>query len=410
MKGSFYKRGSTWSYMLDVGTDPVTGKRKQKSKGGFKTKKEAQAAAALILTEFNTGTYVEEKKMTFEELSDLWFDSYQKLGNPKKQGTFRIRNIERRRFLPFLKKILVSDISHERYQKTLIDLKEGVKDELGNVIKKGLADNTISGAHATAVMIFEYGIKIGAIKNNPAKNAYVPRDTKSVKDLEENNEIPKYLEKDELTRFLETAKDHGLEFDYEIFTTLAYTGLRVGELCALKEGDLNFDEDKMRITKTLYNPTNRYNLYAIHTPKTKSSIREIDVDHEVMSSLKDLLVQHTFEKRRKKTKYHDEGFVFARVGEYAGYPLVIKIVNNRMKRLLKLAELNPDLSPHSLRHTHVSLLAEAGASLEQIMQRLGHSNDDITKRIYLHITKPKRKEAAQKFSELMKASKKPDDC
>ncbi|WP_274484423.1 tyrosine-type recombinase/integrase [Paenibacillus polymyxa] len=64
-----------------------------------------------------------------------------------------------------------------------------------------------------------------------------------------------------------------------------------------------------------------------------------------------------------------------------------------MKRLLKLAGLNQELTPHSLRHTHTLLLAEIGISLEQIMHRLGHSNDDITKRIYLHITKPKRKEA-----------------
>ncbi|KJD43828.1 integrase [Paenibacillus terrae] len=84
------------------------------------------------------------------------------------------------------------------------------------------------------------------------------------------------------------------------------------------------------------------------------------------------------------------------------------MVELRMKRLLKLAGLNPDLTPHSLRHTHTSLLAEAEATLEQIMQRLGHANDEITRRIYLHITKPKRKEAAQKFSELMRASKKSD--
>ncbi|OPG94127.1 site-specific integrase [Chryseobacterium mucoviscidosis] len=410
MKGSFYKRGNTWSYMLDVGTDPITGKRKQKSKGGFKTKKEAQAFAATILSEMNSGTYLEEKKMTFEELSDLWFESYGKLGNPKKLGTIRIRDSERKRFLQFFKKIIVSEISHDQYQQALITLKKGHMDDNGKTIIKGLADNSVSGTHATGVMIFEYGVKIGAIKNNPAKGAFIPKETKTVKDLEENNELPKYLEKDELSRFLETAKNHGLEFDYEIFNTLAYTGLRVGELCSLKENDLNFEEDKIRITKTVYNPTNRYNLYSVHTPKTKASIREIDVDPEVMLNLKDLLLQHGFEKKRKQNKYHDEGFVFARTGEYAGYPLVIKIVNNRMKRLLKLAKLNPDLSPHSLRHTHVSLLAEAGASLEQIMQRLGHSNDEITRRIYLHITKPKRKEAAQKFSELMKASKKPDDC
>jgi integrase len=53
-------------------------------------------------------------------------------------------------------------------------------------------------------------------------------------------------------------------------------------------------------------------------------------------------------------------------------------------------------------------LVEIGVSLEQIMQRLGHSNDEITRKIYLHITKPKRKEASQKFGELMRASKKID--
>nr|WP_013309216.1 tyrosine-type recombinase/integrase [Paenibacillus polymyxa] len=67
-----------------------------------------------------------------------------------------------------------------------------------------------------------------------------------------------------------------------------------------------------------------------------------------------------------------------------------------------------ELTPHSLRHTHTLLLAEIGISLEQIMHRLGHSNDDIIKRIHLHITKPKRKEASHKFGELMRASKKND--
>ena len=46
-----------------------------------------------------------------------------------------------------------------------------------------------------------------------------------------------------------------------------------------------------------------------------------------------------------------------------------------MARLLRIAELNPELTPHSLRHTHTSFLAEAGVSLEQIMDRLGHSDD-----------------------------------
>ncbi len=71
--------------------------------------------------------------------------------------------------------------------------------------------------------------------------------------------------------------------------------------------------------------------------------------------------------------YHDKGFVFAA---------------QKMKKP---------------RHTHTSLLAEAGVSLEQIMHRLGHSNDAITRNVYLHVTKPKRKEASHKFAELMKS-------
>lgn len=72
-----------------------------------------------------------------------------------------------------------------------------------------------------------------------------------------------------------------------------------------------------------------------------------------------------------------------------------------MRSLLKIAELNTNLTPHSLRHTHTSLLAEAGVSLPQIMERLGHKDEDTTKNVYLHVTKEMKKEASQKFKELM---------
>jgi integrase len=73
-----------------------------------------------------------------------------------------------------------------------------------------------------------------------------------------------------------------------------------------------------------------------------------------------------------------------------------------MARLLKLAGLNAALTPHSLRHTHTSLLAEAGVPLQEIMDRLGHKDDTTTKQVYLHVTKTRKKEASQKFGELMR--------
>ncbi|MCY7738421.1 tyrosine-type recombinase/integrase [Bacillus safensis] len=100
--------------------------------------------------------------------------------------------------------------------------------------------------------------------------------------------------------------------------------------------------------------------------------------------------------------YHDKDFVLASIDEeLPSYPLYIKKIENRMRRLLKIAELNPELTPYSLHHTHTSLLAEAGVSLPQIMERLGHKDEDTTKNVYLHVTKEMKKEASQKFKELM---------
>lgn len=68
-----------------------------------------------------------------------------------------------------------------------------------------------------------------------------------------------------------------------------------------------------------------------------------------------------------------------------------------------IVSLNKMLTPHSLRHTHTSLLAEARVSLEQIMDRLGHTEDQITKNVYLYVIQEIKKEASQKFSELMRS-------
>ncbi|MNW40145.1 site-specific tyrosine recombinase XerC [compost metagenome] len=119
-----------------------------------------------------------------------------------------------------------------------------------------------------------------------------------------------------------------------------------------------------------------------------------------------MLAQHKLKqneiKQMNKETYYDHDFVFAKTEQNKGYPELIKTIHNRMRRLLRLAGLNEELSPHSLRHTHVSLLAEAGADIFQIIERLGHSSDEQIRTVYLHVTKTMKKEASKKFSELMK--------
>ncbi|WHY72639.1 site-specific integrase [Fictibacillus enclensis] len=161
----------------------------------------------------------------------------------------------------------------------------------------------------------------------------------------------------------ETSAQKGLDLDYLIFLTLSYTGMRAGELVALKWKDIDFDEHTISITKTYYNPTNNTLEYQLVTRKSK---RTIVVDKEVIAALKKhMLVQKKVQEHFGEA-YLDEGFIFAKKEKQPGYPIFVKTVENRMARLLKLAGLNSELTPHSLRHAHTSLLAEAKVGLEEL--------------------------------------------
>ncbi|MFE1246073.1 site-specific integrase [Fictibacillus sp. NPDC058756] len=197
----------------------------------------------------------------------------------------------------------------------------------------------------------------------------------------------KYLEKEQLALFLETAKDNGLEHDYLVFLILSYTGIRVGELVALKWKDIDFKNHTISITKTYYNPNNNAVVYQLLPPKTRKSRRKIIVDKDVIKVLKEHKKIQNKVIEQLGNNYYNHDFIFAKMKRHFGYPIVIKNVRDRMKRLLTIADLNSELTPHSLRHTHTSLLAEAGVSLEQIMDRLGHTDDQITKNVYLHVMK-----------------------
>ncbi|MFD1708550.1 tyrosine-type recombinase/integrase [Siminovitchia sediminis] len=79
-----------------------------------------------------------------------------------------------------------------------------------------------------------------------------------------------------------------------------------------------------------------------------------------------------------------------------------KVVETRLKRLLKMAGINKNITPHSFRHTHTSLLIEAGVGVKEIQQRLGHTDINTTMNIYAHMTANMEEKASHQFSELMK--------
>ena len=390
MEGYFRKRGKKWYYAVDVGIKASTGERDREFKGGFKTKKEAQDAAAALINDLNQGTYVKEANILFKDFVEEWLELYQGTGKVK-ISTVRVRKHEYGRLKTYFAHYKMKDITRKMYQNALNKLKA-----------EGLSKSTLEGIHCTGRMIFKKAIELGYIKLDPTQFAIIPQSQQTVEELEAETDIPEYLEKEELSIFLKMAKQKGLEMDVLIFIALAYTGMRAGELCALKWKDIDFDECTISITKTYYNPTNNTIKYKLLPPKTKSSRRVIEVDAVVITELEAHRAQQNVVKMKHRKVYHNKDFIFAMTDKNYGYPIYVKKIENRMARLLKLTGLNQELTPHSLRHTHTSLLAEAKVGLEEIMERLGHADDEITRRVYLHVTKTMKKEASQKFSELMK--------
>ena len=390
MQGYFRKRGDKWSFTLDRGMEPATGKRKQKTKTGFATKKDAQLAAARMAQELDGGVYIEEQNILFKDFAAEWLKLYESTGKVK-ISTVRVRKHEIGALSPYFANLQMKKVTKKIYQDALYSLKD--HDEY--------AHNTLKGIHRAGKMIFAKAVEMDVIKIDPTVYAQLPVSQKTVEELEGEVDVPKYLEKEELGLFLRTAREEGKEIDYTAFVLLAYSGLRVGEMLALKWKDINFETGEISITKTYYNPTNNMVKYKLLPPKTKKSRRVIDVPQIVLVELERHRSRQNIIKMKYRKSYYDEGFVFTKIHKNPGYPELIKIIENRMTGLLKLAGLNTVLTPHSLRHTHTSLLAEAGVDLLQIMDRLGHTDDQTTKNIYLHVTKTMKKEASQKFAQLM---------
>jgi integrase len=403
--------------MLDLGKKP-DGSRNQKKRGGFDTKDDAEAAAAIMMEQYKTNTLPEDvarreaeerlrleeaKKeeerlnISLEELAEQWLESYKVTGKRKRMNTIRIRNNDINRLSRCFNKP-VREITHEDYQTTLIQLKEGTHEQF----KSKFTTNTINSTHTTAKMIFQFGIKHKFLEDNPAKDAHVPQDYQTVEEIEQWEDIPDFLERDELLIFLDTAYKFGVPLDYEIFTMLAYTGIRIGELEGLQEQAFKPSINKIKIIKNYTNETNNYKKFELGPPKTTSSIRELEIDAEITTMMLGLIEKSKMIKHNNPT-YYDQGFIFGQQkGRYLGYPIPEAVINKRMKRIIRISGLDKDLSPHSMRHTFTSLMAEAGVSLEQVMEMLGHANDKMTTRVYLHTTKPKKRDAVEKYSNLLK--------
>src|SRR5690625_179066 len=263
--------------------------------------------------------------------------------------------------------------------------------------KEGYAQTTISGVNTCANMIFKYAVRNKLLIENPRQDAFIPKKAITVEDLEKDIISNLYFDQNELFIFLDAVLKIGLELDMERFYTIAFSGMRPGELTALKKPDLDFKNNTIRISKTLHNENNNIKEYRLDTTKTNKA-RTINMDEKVMTMLKKLVQRNDEHKMKYRTvieDFHDENFLFQRPN---GYPFSIKNLGDRMRRIMKCIKVDKRLTPHSFRHTHISMMTEAGVDLPTIMKRVGHEDPDTTLKVYTHVTEKMKIESIDQIA------------
>lgn len=189
-------------------------------------------------------------------------------------------------------------------------------------------------------------------------------------------ESRKYLEKDEINILLEYMSSRGLWHWYYFSSMLLLTGMRCGELIALKDESVDIKNSVIHVIATY-----DYRNDVVTVPKTDKSVRDIHIQPELALLIKkcrlwrkQMLLANGFKSNLFIPCIH--------TGSYTSYDAYGKFLREASEH-----ELNQRISPHKLRHTHASLLAEAGMTDDQIARRLGHNHSKVTHDIYIHVTK-----------------------
>ena len=184
---------------------------------------------------------------------------------------------------------------------------------------------------------------------------------------------------------------------YPAMHLLVYTGIRRGELLALKWGAINFEKCELRIVSSLGRRSNGLNSTKPKTARGNRVITLATSTVDVMRYYKKLQEQH---KVMMAGAYEDNGIMFA---DDFGRWLNPMRLTRRVKSLGKQIG-HPDAGPHNLRHFNGSVSIDAGVNLVVVSERLGHSNPTITLAIYAHALPGKQKQAADDFERVMDES------
>ena len=375
MEGSIRKRGSkSWELTLDLGRDEK-GKRDRRYFTVHGTKKQAQQRLRELLTEVDGGIVPSPERIKMREWLARWMSDCV-VGYLSQATQDRYGGIIKNHLNPAVGHIELRKLSPGHVQAMQQKLLQGGMDPTG----VNLVRTVLSGA-------MRHALGLELIVRNPVAATKAPPDP--------DREVqPPPVEA--VIKMLGLAEEQD-DWLYPAMHLLVYTGIRRGELLALKWGAINFEKCELRIVSSLGRRSNGLNLTKPKTARGNRVITLATSTVDVMRYYKKLQEQH---KVMMAGAYEDNGIMFA---DELGRWLNPMRLTRRVKSLGKQIG-HPDAGPHNLRHFNGSVSIDAGVNLVVVSERLGHSNPTITLAIYAHALPGKQKQAADDFERVMDES------
>ncbi|MFJ8064853.1 tyrosine-type recombinase/integrase [Psychrobacillus sp. NPDC096426] len=364
---------TTWRCVADGPPNPITGERKQISRRG-KSKSHAKERVEQAIEALKSA-YNFDSKVKFNNFGIGWMELYRLRGNKDNTNEYREHCIG----------LLNRYFANKRVTAiTTLDIQGAIND----LFEQETSQNTLRGVLNVAKMMFTYAKEIGLTSINPVEAVFVPKQKIKLEEVTGEEVSKLYLETNELKVFLSFVDQYRNIMYRTLIYLITFTGMRPGEAIALKTDDIDLDKKIIRITKTVYAKANRKGDFELTPPKTNSSVRVIDLDDIIVEMISELY------RYREEREWIISEFVF---GDKDGVPPTVKLLNQTVRRIGNKTSIKKQFRTYILRHTHISLLAEAGVDLNYIMNRVGHKNSNTTTQIYLHVTSGMRENASQKM-------------
>ncbi|MCY9350689.1 site-specific integrase [Bacillus licheniformis] len=367
-------KGYTWSFTLDLGRDPSTGKRKQITRRGFETKKEAEQVAATITHEIEKETFIREKDILFKDFIIDFLELVAK--NSVKPSTFS-------GYTKVINKRLIESFGHMKLKSLTPHL---ITKYYNDLLKEGLTPEYVQYIHSILKSSSKVAVEWKYIKNNFMDHVKAPRRTKKNVETWSIEECNTFLNR------MRQQKDH----IFMLYYLALYTGMRRGEILGLKWQDIDFEDKRIYVRNSLFYISGQG--LVLQSTKTKSGNRNIAITKEDIEELKAYKIKKQEQLLQVGMNLTGNHFV---ISAFGGEPVNPNTIHKQFLYDIKLAGVKR-IRFHDLRHTHATIMLEIGENSKVVSERLGHANTSITLDKYSHVTQNLQKSSAENYSKALR--------